>query len=94
MLHFAPFLSTPFESYTLKPILLFTSFLSKLQFSAVSSIFCEGVRIEPHVHFGSFLSGQTKIKPKNQPLEPHTEHPKHLNTLNHKPQHPKTPKTP
>ena len=30
ILHFAPFLSTLFESYALNPILLFTSFLSKL----------------------------------------------------------------
>ena len=37
ILHFVPFLSTPFEEYALNPFLLFASFLSKLQFF---SFFC------------------------------------------------------
>ena len=53
MLHFARFLSTSFELHALNSILLFTSLLSKLHFSAVLSIlfFRQGVRIEPHVTF-------------------------------------------
>ena len=45
ILHFVPFLSTPFE-LSLNPILLFTLFLSKLQFfSCFEFFFREGVRI-------------------------------------------------
>ena len=56
ILQFASFLSTPFEEYTLNPFLLFASFLSNLQCSAVlSTFFFEKVKIEPHFTLG-FLS--------------------------------------
>ena len=72
ILHFAPFLSTPFELYALNTILLFTSFLSKLHFSAVLSIFREGVRIEPHITFRVVF-----VRPNPKIPKPQT--PKHLN---------------
>ena len=78
ILHFAPFLSTPFELYALNPILLFTSFLSKLHFSAVLSIFfVKESESNPILHFGSFLSGrtqnpQTPNTQTSEPLNPRT----------------------
>ena len=69
-----PFLSTPFEFH----ILLFLPYFCQLHFSAVLSFFFfrQSVRIEPHVTIsGRVCQAKPKIKPYNQPLEPHTEHP-------------------
>ena len=73
MLHFARFLSTPFELNALNSILLFTSIWSKLQFFSCFelSFFDKVSESNSMLHFGSFLSRQTKkLKPYNQPLEP------------------------
>ena len=50
-LHFARFLSTPFELHALNSILLWPHFCPNFNFSAVLSIFRHGVRIEHHVTF-------------------------------------------
>ena len=61
MLHFAPFLSTPFEEYALNTVLLFTSVLSKLQIGICFEHFFEKVsESNSMLHFGSLLSGRTK----------------------------------
>ena len=77
ILHFAPFLSTPFELYALNLILCFSLFLSKLQFFSCFDHFlsrrCE-IRT-PYCISGRLCPAKPKIKPHNQPLEPHTEHP-------------------
>ena len=65
MLHFASFLSAPFEEYALNTILLFTSFLSKLKlFNCFEHFF--GVRIELHITF------RVVLVPPNSKLTPTT----------------------
>ena len=68
MLHFAPFLSTPSESYALNLVFFFHLILSNFKFSAVLSIFREGVRIEPHTLVASGVSsGGAKTPPPSTP---------------------------
>ena len=55
MLHFAPFLSTPFELYALNPMLHFAPFLSKLQFFSCFEHFFDKVsESNPILHFAFF----------------------------------------
>ena len=71
------FLSTPFELHALNPILLSTSFLSKLQFFSCFEHFSTRCQNRTPCYIsGRFCPAKPKIKPYNQPLEPHTEHPK------------------
>ena len=52
MLHFARFLSTPFELYALNPFSLFTYFCANFNVSfSCFEHFRQGVRVEPHVTF-------------------------------------------
>ena len=61
MLHFAPFLSTPFELYALNSILLFyLIFVNTSFFSCFEHFFDDVSESNPMLHFGSFLSGQTQ----------------------------------
>ena len=76
MLHFAPFLSAPFELCALNSILLFTSFLSKLQFFSCFEHF--STRCQNRTPFyisGRFCPAKPKINPWNPTLNT-------LNTLN------------
>ena len=75
-MHFARFLSTPFELYALNPILLFTSFLSNFNFS-FELFFSTKCQSRTPYYILRFCPAKPKIKPYNQPPEPHTEHPKH-----------------
>ena len=71
---FCPFLSTPFESYALNSILFFYLIFVQLQFlSCFEHFFGKVSESNPMSHFGSFCPAKPKIKPNNQPVEPHTE---------------------
>ena len=98
MLHFAQFLSTPFEVFEMNPF--FTCCLIFVQtsfFSCFEHFFEKVSESNTMFYFGSFLSGQTqnetqqpkKLKPLNHINPKHPKHqnhkpstPKHLNTLN------------
>ena len=72
MLHFAPFLSTPFEEYALNPFSLSPHFCPNIKFAAVWSFFLfeESVGIEPRITFYVFCPAEPKIKPYNQTPRP------------------------
>ena len=68
ILHFAPFLSTPFEFFALNPSYFLPHFCPNFNFSAVFSIFRQGVRIEPHVTFRVvFVRPNPKLNPTTSP---------------------------
>ena len=83
-LHFA-FFCPPFLIYTHEPHVTFCPIfvhpfrvMHPERLLTFRAFFCrEGVRFEPHIVFRVVsVRPNPKIKPNNQPLEPHSEHPK------------------